>query len=279
MASIFVHLALAAYALGAAAHLADLAGHRKGSAKADGQAGHGKKAAWRWGEGALAVGFFLHGGAVLSRLPALWEGASFRFGEGLSLVAFFMMALYLLMGRLYRGPSLGAFVAPLVVAVLLPAHALPNPEGSLPGWAGAIRPLHIGAAVTGLSLFALGFVVSVMYLLLERELKAKKLGAMFRRLPPLALLDRMTHGLVIGGFALLSFTIVTGSFFSMAEYQTLFALRSKETLALGAWTLCAVVLLLRQIVGWRGRRVAFATMVGFVLMSIAYVGSFVGRPI
>lgn len=266
MAAILFHVGLAAYAVAAVAHLANLIR----------QSGRGD----RLGDGALAVGFVFHGASVGIRVVDLVRGGAFHFAEGLSFLAFLTVGAYLLLARLHRIPSLGAFLSPLVVAVLLPAHAVPGPVAAPPpGWMGVARPLHIGVALGGLALFALGFVISSMYLLLRHELKSKKLGPMLHRLPSLALLDRLTHTLAVWGFVLLSLTIVSGALFPTAQGVLGMGIHSKEALALLAWALTALILVMRRILGWGGRRVALATMMGFVLLVVAYVGVFVGRPV
>ncbi len=265
-AAILFHLGLAAYTASAAMYLAYLVKPADLSA--------------RFGAWAMGVGFLFHGGAVLGRAVALFTDPTFRFAEGLSILAFFTVGAALLVGRIYKVPVIGAFVAPLVVAVLVPAHALPGTEVAVSGsMLGVVMPVHIGVALGGISLFALGFGVALMYLLLERELKAKKLGTMFRRLPSLQLLDSLNYKLVVFGFVLLSVTIATGALFSQMERGQLVEFGPKQSFALIAWGLTAAVVALRQTVGWRGRRVAMATMVGFVLMTFAYAGIFVGSPV
>lgn len=265
-AAILFHLGLTAYAVSAALYLAYLI-------KPSGVGA-------RFGAWAMGVGFLFHGGAVAFRVVDLASDGTFRFAEGLSFLAFLTVGAALLVNRFYRVPVIGAFVAPLVLAVLIPAHAIPGAEARVTGsLVNVVLPLHIGVALGGVALFALGFGVALMYLLLERELKAKKLGAMFRRLPSLQLLDSLNYRLVVLGFAALSITIATGALFSEMATGTLVDFGPKQTFALVAWGLSAAVVALRQTIGWRGRRVAVATMAGFVLMTFAYAGIFVGGPV
>lgn len=262
-AAILFHLGLAAYAVSAVTYLWYLVKPTDLGA--------------RFGAWSLSLGFLFHGGAVVVRAAALVSDPTFRFSEGLSFLAFLTVGAFLLVSRIYRVPVIGAFVAPLVVAVLIPAHALPTAEVAVSGsLLGVVLPVHIGVALGGVALFALGFGVALMYLLLEREVKAKKLGAMFRRLPSLDLLDNLNYRLVVFGFVLLSVTIATGALFSKMETGSLVEFGPKQSFALIAWGLTAAVVAMRQTIGWRGRRVALATMAGFVLMSFAYAGIFLG---
>jgi ABC-type uncharacterized transport system permease subunit len=261
-AAILFHIGLAAYTISAAAHLWWLV--RPADLPA------------RIGARAMGVGFLFHGAAVVIRAQVLLEAGTFSFAEGLSFLAFLTVGSYLLLRRSYQLPVIGAFVAPLVIAVLIPAHMAQGAQVPIDrSLMGAILPIHIAVALAGLALFALGFGVAVMYLLLEREVKAKRLGAMFRRLPSLDLLDRLTYRLVVLGFVFLSCTIVSGALFVPASAAgTPFFFQPKQAFSLIAWGLVAAVVLLRHSVGWRGRKVAVATMASFVLLASAYAGVF-----
>src|SRR5690606_841499 len=164
MAAWLFHFALVAYAVAAVRHLATVVRDRKESAA--------------WADRAIALGFVLHGASVALRMVEIVRGGPFHFSVGLSLLAFLTVGVYLLAGR--GLPLLGACVAPLVVGILLPAHAIPEITASTPTWLGWARPVHIGVALAGLALFGLGFLVSIFYLLLQRELKARRPGTMFR---------------------------------------------------------------------------------------------------
>jgi len=264
-ATIFFHAGLLAYATSAAfflAHLIRATPRRERVARLS-----------------LLAGFVLNGVAVAVRLSSGVPGGAFKLDEGLSLLAFGLAGAWLILDRLHRIPTIGAFVAPLIVALLLPAHAVPDASSGASRSLGPLLPLHIAVSIGGLALFALGFVVALMYLLLERELKAKRPGAMFKRLPSLETLDRLNYQLVLLGFLLLTVTIGTGAFFYRVDGALTFSLRSKEGFALVAWLVAALVVLFRQTVGWRGRRVAWATMAGFVLLGFAFAGIFTGSAV
>ncbi|HWV37725.1 MAG TPA: cytochrome c biogenesis protein CcsA [Vulgatibacter sp.] len=266
-ATIVFHAGLLAYALSAGFFLAHLV--------------HATPRRERIARRALVVGFLLNGAAVAARMAslALSGGGLFRLDEALSLVAFLLAGAWLLFDRWYRIPTLGAFATPLIVAMLLPAHAIPGASTGASRGLGPLLPLHVAVSIGGFALFALGFVVALMYLLLERELKAKRPGAMFKRLPSLEALDRLNYQLVLLGFLLLTVTIGTGAFFYRGDDGLVFSMRTKEGFALVAWLVAALVVLFRQTVGWRGRRVAWATMAGFVLMGVAFAGIFTGSSV
>jgi ABC-type transport system involved in cytochrome c biogenesis permease subunit len=73
-------------------------------------------------------------------------------------------------------------------------------------------------------------------------------------------------------FPLLTFGIVTGAVVNDAKYGTPWAWQANETLAILAWLLLAVVVVARIGWGWRGRKPALLTLVGFGLVFLRMLG-------
>ncbi len=132
---------------------------------------------------------------------------------------------------------------------------------------------HIGVALTGLAVFAVATGVAVAFLLLERQVKGKRFGVLFDRLPSLELLDGLNRRLVMWGFVALSLTLVTGLY---VAYRSSGAQTSQgvELTTAVAWLVFAGLLQARVLAGWRGRRVAWLTMAGFGLLVLSFVGTY-----
>ncbi len=134
--------------------------------------------------------------------------------QGLSALAFLLLFILLALDLRYRMPVIGAFLTPIAVAVLVPGlymhggPALPNSVRR------PLLPLHISIALLGLAAFAVATGVAVMYLLLDRQMKGKRFGMLFSRLPSLGLLDELNRRLVVWGFIALSVTLITGAYFA-----------------------------------------------------------------
>ncbi len=225
---------------------------------------------------ALAVGFALHGAVIVQRFVARgYPPASL--GEGLSLFGWLLVAGFLVLQWRYRLPIIGAFVAPLVAAVVLPAVLLPNPASG-PGnpVPEALRiagmPVHIAIAFAGIAAFGLATGVAAAYLLLERQVKHKHFGVLFSRLPSLEVLDGIGNRLMRWGFIALSVTLISGAFFAKRAWGDYWRWDPKLILSLVGWLVYAALVHARMFAGWRGRRAALLTMVGFAIL----FGSFVG---
>jgi ABC-type uncharacterized transport system permease subunit len=132
--------------------------------------------------------------------------------------------------------------------------------------------MHVGSVLIATAAFAVAGAMAAAYLLQERELKRKRLGGVFRRLPPLEVLDRYSYRCVALGLPALTLGIVAGLFVSARA--TSGAGAWQQYVALGVWAIFAGVLLLRVVAGWRGRRGAFGTLLGCAAALLVLAGYF-----
>ncbi|MEI9952586.1 MAG: cytochrome c biogenesis protein CcsA [Pseudomonadota bacterium] len=86
------------------------------------------------------------------------------------------------------------------------------------------------------------------------------------RLPPLDALDMTTHRLLLAGFPLLTFGVVTGAVFSQQLTHPGGAESFRSLLGYATWILLAAVLVLRKTAGFRGRKAAYGTILGVLCM-------------
>jgi ABC-type uncharacterized transport system permease subunit len=219
-------------------------------------------------------GLALHGVALFELLGAQ-AGRPVGLAQGFSALAFLLLAIFLALDVRYRRPVIGAFLTPLAVTVLLPGLLLDGGQSPLPpGVRQPLLPLHISLALLGLAAFAVAAGVGVMYLLMERQVKAKRFGLLFSRLPSLEFLDTLNRRLVVWGFIALSITLATGAFFVTTAQGPGWHWDGKVIATLVAWTVFAALVNARIFAGWRGRRVALLTMAGFCLVLVSFLSSY-----
>ena len=275
MATILVHISLLAYTAGAAAFLTWLV-----------------RPSRRWvraGRILLLAGVVLHFGAFAAsfaspgdpNLAAIGLGAGeWKSGQLFSLLAAVTVAGYLLLDWKYDLPVAGAFVAPFTVAVMVPAHLVhSNARIIAPQIThSAALFIHVGAAALGTAILGLAFGLSLLYLASEKQVKTKRPGRLFARLPSLDLIDKAGYRLSVWGFVFLSLAIATGSLVSRESTGTTLPIAPKQGFAILAWALFASLIQARLVAGWRGRRVAMLVITGFVLLAGAYVGLLSAAP-
>ena len=199
---------------------------------------------------------------------AEFGGADF-FGlrGGLVVVVWFAAGAYLLLQRFYHLPTLGAFITPVVLIVLVPAlfGDPKHPEMMPERLRYPALTTHILTAGLGVALFGIAFAAAGMYLLQEREVKGKKFGALFLRLPSLDALDRMVQRLVRAGFVVYTIALVAGTMTASAVWKSAWSWDPQQIVSLVVWFLYGAMVQLRHS-GWHGRRYALLTLVGFVLV-------------
>ena len=170
---------------------------------------------------------------------------------------------YLLARKRLKVEVAGAFVAPLALTSLLASHFVGG--GAEPGarMKSAILPFHVTTNLIGVGLFTLAFSAATLYLVQERLLKRKQIDGVFRRLPPLDVLDRAEHRFLLAGFPLLTIGIITGTLWARRVEMGASSEVLRAVFGYVTWLVIAGVLVLRAAAGWRGRRAAYGTIAGF----------------
>jgi cytochrome c-type biogenesis protein CcsB len=164
----------------------------------------------------------------------------------------------------YTVRNLGTFVAFLVFClILVSAFSSRELRPLLPALQSNWLPVHAGVSILAYGFLGLAFCGGIMYLLLERELKGKRFGYVFTRMPSLDSLDQLNSHCITAGFVFLTLGIVTGSIWARQAWGTYWQWDPKETWSLITWILYLVQIHQRFTVGWRGRRAAVMAIVGF----------------
>ncbi|HVP67455.1 MAG TPA: cytochrome c biogenesis protein CcsA [Anaeromyxobacteraceae bacterium] len=220
------------------------------------------------GKWILGAAFVVHGASIGLGCKEYGGMEFFSLRGGIVTIAWLAAGFYLFLQRLYRIPTVGAFVVPLVLVVIAPTLLLssPNLPASVPeGLRRPVLTLHIVTALGGVAVFCLAFVVAVMYLLQEREVKGKRFGALFSRLPSLDSLDQLNQRLVRAGFVVFTVALVLGAFMAHAVWKSAWEWDPQQVSSLVIWGLYGTMVQLRH-TGWHGRRYAALTIVGFLLV-------------
>ena len=193
-----------------------------------------------------------------------------NFFEAISAFGMGIILVFLIMELRYRIPALGTFMLPLVLLLMAPA-AITSREiaGLNPILKSVWLGVHTSLALLGDAAFAFAFIVSVMYLLQEQQLKHKQLGAIFHRLPPLDVMDTISYRALSIGWPLFTLGMITGSIWAESAWGAYWSWQPKETASLLVWLIYLALLHLRTI-GWRGRKMAWLSIAGFVFVLVSF---------
>ena len=219
-------------------------------------------------------GVACHTGALLALGWGLKRCPLATLPEVLSAVAWATVLVSLVIFRLYRVEILHLIVLPTAVVVLMISKILPGDVVPLSAslQASALR-FHLTAIILGVAALTTTFATSLLYLVVDRGLKAKRPVRFFRSLPSLERCDRIARLSLLWAFPLLTLGIVTGTIVNEAKYGTPWGWQPRETVAVLAWLLLGVVVVARLGWGWRGRKLAYLTLLGFGMVFLRMLGA------
>lgn len=182
-------------------------------------------------------------------------------------VAFLVLALR----HSVRGVS--AIVLPYVGLLLLAAAVAVNAPPVAVTYSNFWLALHVTTAFAGHGLFTISAALAIAYLVQDHNLKHKRLGVTFERLPSLGALDHLMYRQMGIGFLMLTMSIVFG--FRLVDLTgggTEWFSDPKVAATVATWVVYASLLHLRGNVGRHGRKIAIATLVGLLLVLFTLVG-------
>jgi len=134
-------------------------------------------------------------------------------------------------------------------------------------------PIHTSLAFVGNAVFFAGFLISIVYLIVERGIKKKKRsGGVSGRLPSLEALDHINYKCMSYGFPLLTLGIITGSLWAEMAWGSYWSWDPKETWSLITWIVYAILIHNRLTIGWRGRKTAYMMIAGFISVIFTFTG-------
>ncbi len=184
--------------------------------------------------------------------------------EAVTFFAWSVTWAYLSFHWRYSVKNFGTFVSILTLVMLvIAAFASRTFQPLAPALQSLWLPVHAGVSVLAYGFLALAFCGGLMYLLQERELKSKRFGFFYNRLPSLESLDQLNSHCLTTGFVFLTLGIITGSAWARQAWGTYWQWDPKETWSLITWFLYAAQIHQRLTYGWRGKRAAVMAVIGF----------------
>lgn len=222
----------------------------------------------------VGVGFALHTANIIYRYVAAGHIPITNFHESTSFFSWSIVLIFFILQFRYKVTILCSFVMPVVFVLMLSSSMLPQEIRPLsPVLQSYWLTIHTVVAFLGNAAFALAFGVGTMYLVQEHYVKAKHLGGrIFGKLPSLQTLDALNYELITLGFPLLTLAIITGSLWAESAWGSYWRWDPREVWSLTTWLIYAIVLHARLVAGWRGKRAAILSILGFLLILAAFFG-------
>ena len=236
-----------------------------------------------WVRLSVFSGFVLHTNSLLVNWIKLGHFPIINLKEVCSFIAWALVAYYLLVIRRYQARALPIFVLSATSVLLIFSMHLPAPTGPIPGalvsamsdnlLAYFILPVHIAMLLFAYAAFVVTVGCGVMYLIQEHALKAKHFGAAFRWLPALNTCDEIGQRSMTVGFVTLTLGVIAGMVWGKEHDGRFWHNDPKEVLTLVTWVVYLTMVHYRLTAGWRGRRVAWLAIGGFVAVLLTFIGA------
>jgi ABC-type uncharacterized transport system permease subunit len=198
------------------------------------------------------------------------NGFNFSFISTASLISL-IVALLLLIATLNKPvEKLGIVIFPVAAIMFGLELKLPGKPHLLHthNWE---MTAHILTSIIAFSLLNIAALQAVLLAIQDQQLKSHPPKRFIQSLPPLQTMESLLFQMLGTGLFFLTISLVSGFIF----IDDLFAqhLVHKTVLSIVAWIIFSCLLLGRIRYGWRGQTAIRWTLIGFVLLLLAYFGS------
>jgi len=138
---------------------------------------------------------------------------------------------------------------------------------------------HVSSALIGYSAITIAGAYSLMYLMLYHEMKATRFGVVYKKLPTLEALERMTFTAVKLAFLLLSIAILFGFIWLNRAIDNPNYFDPKLIGTVIVWAMYGFLVIAKKFYGWKGRKVMILSIIGFLIsiFSMTVINIFFSR--
>jgi cytochrome c-type biogenesis protein CcsB len=222
---------------------------------------------------AVLTGLVLHIAAIILRamevqyLPLTQRYEAFSFFGALATLGF------LIAYAKYRIAPLSVFAFPVIFLMTFVANLSYDPSASIPP---VLRSnwiyIHTPMVFLGYAALFIAFAAAIMYLIQERELKSKHPTRFHNKLPSLEVCDDLAYKCLAIGFPLITLGIVSGALWAQAAWGVWLS-DAKVLISFLTWFVYLLLIHYRLIAGWRGKKAAYLSIVGFIGVMITFLGA------
>ena len=225
----------------------------------------------RWAGRILAVGFTAHLLSTIHLAVKMKYLPLTNMQESLSFFSLAIVGAFIFFERRYKVTTLGSFIIPVALLMLTASSTLHEEARQLPpilqsNWFW----FHALLAFASYACFTIAAGVAVMYLIQRYFLKTKHFGALFQKLPSLETMDDISYRCLSVGWPLLTIAIISGSIWSDQAMGSYWIWDRKQTWSMIIWIIYAALLHGRITIGWRGKRAAILSIIGFIVVLFTF---------
>ncbi len=217
----------------------------------------------------LAGGLVTHYLALLERSRAMNSVPYQDLAGSMSLFAWLLALTYMGLEVVHKQRSVGPLVLPFVVVFYVASGMMQGSAQPAPA-RGPLFALHVTMNVLAYAAFAISFVLSAIYLIQNRVLRARHPSSVFWRFPPLETLERVSRSAVWVGTGALVIGTSLGFYWTHKLQARAWNADAKEISAIVILLVYAGFLWLGRTTAWRGARAAWLCVANFLLVMFSY---------
>lgn len=223
-----------------------------------------------YGSTLVKLGFVFHTISIANRtvtaarlpLSNQYEFAT-SFAWGISL-------FYLIFERKYKYKLIGTFATPLILILIYYAAVQTKTINPLmPALQSNWLVIHVITAIFSYGAFAIACAISIMYIFKDNF---KNDSFTKKHMPSIELLDTMSYRAIAIGFITLTLVIVTGAIWAEKAWGRYWQWDPKETWSFITWVIYSIYLHVRLNKGWKGKKAAWFSVIGFASILFTYIG-------
>ncbi len=192
--------------------------------------------------------------------------------ESLVFFAWCTVLVYLVLEWRIKTRVVGAFATPFAAMAMAYASFSPRVRDSIEPLIPALQSnwliAHVITCFIGYAAFAVACGLGIMYLVRGDS----KGDGIISSLPERRVIDSLMHQTIIFGMIWLSTGIITGAVWANQAWGTYWSWDPKETWSLITWIVYGVTLHARFVQGWRGKKIAVLSIIGFLSVFFTYFG-------
>lgn len=193
--------------------------------------------------------------------------------EFFSLLSLSVGVTYALAERRHREANTGMFFLAIVFLFQLASTWLTADPGTVPDrLQNPVYGIHVVLTVFGFAGLTVSSLYALMYILLNRQLKSRNLGVIFRQLPPLNTLENMSKVATTSGVVLLGLGLALGHWVAFQKFSVLELFQQPLIVVADvAWIGYLAGLLLARTRRLTGVRFGYASVGGYLVFMTSMV--------
>jgi cytochrome c-type biogenesis protein CcsB len=225
----------------------------------------------------MGLGFAFQTAAITVRTAVSGHLPLTNMFEYISTLAWFAAMVYLISAFTLKSRLIESATGPVIFILYICASLLPKEASQqlIPALQSYWLQIHVSMAAAGEAVFLVAFVSSLLYLIKSRSSPPEP-GSFRDRLPSAETLDEVTYKAIMIGYPLFTLgALFAGAIWAYKAWGNFWSWDPKETCSLIVWIIYSIYLHARFTRGWRGKRAAIISIIGFIAALMTFFSNMV----